>query len=792
MNNSEQKTQVDTPTQVEPPAKGIIALLEKLIFNNRRWVLVVFTIMTLFMGWSATNLKVDAGFLKLLPLKHEYMQTFVFYKEFGGANRVLIALTVEQGDIFTPEFFDTLKAVTDEVFFIPGVDRSRVSSLFTPDVRFTEVVEDGIAGGNVIPADFSNTPEGLAQVRQNLLKSRYLGRLVANDFSGAIISAQLLEIDPLTGEKLDYVTVATQLEEKIRGKYQSDEISVHIIGFAKVIGDITDGAGKVILFFVFAFFITALLVYFYSQSLRITLIPLACSIVAVIWQLGMLPLMGFGIDPMSILVPFLVFAIGVSHGVQMISSMGAEMVDGSSCEQASRRSFRRLLIPGGIALASDTIGFLTILLIQIQIIQEMAITASVGVAAIIFTNLILLPIMLSYLNLGDDYRRKLAQRKARLSRVWVRLALVSKPKGATVVILLALVLLSFGLYKGTDVKIGDLHAGVPELWPDSRYNLDSKLITERFSIGVDIISTIIEAPKEGCIQYDIMSRVDNFEWHMRNTPGVQSVIGLAGVAKLVNAGWNEGSPKWRVLSRNQSNLAEAVAYTPTSTGLLNDDCSVMPVLIFTTDHRAETIEGVIASVKAFRDSNGRDDMRFLLATGNVGVMAASNEAVAAAQFPMLLYVFSAIIILCLVTFRSLSATACIVLPLALVSLLAYALMNMLEIGLKVNTLPVVALGVGIGVDYGIYIYSRFQEELKKGISLATAYKNTLSITGSGVVFTGITLAIGVATWIFSPLKFQADMGILLTFMFLVNMLGAILLLPALAWLIAYLKPKKIS
>ena len=407
-------------------------------------------------------------------------------------------------------------------------------------------------------------------------------------------------------------------------------------------------------------------------------------------------------------------------------------------------------------------------------------TASLGVAAIIFTNLILLPVMLSYLNLGDDYRKKLLRRKARLAGVWTSLATVSRSKGATVVILLALVLLSFGLWKGTNVKIGDLHAGAPELWPDSRYNQDSQIITERFSIGVDVLTTIVEAPREGCIQYDIMSEVDGFEWHMRNTPGVQSVIGLAGVAKLVNAGWNEGSPKWRVLSRNQSNLAEAVAYTPTSTGLLNDDCSVMPVLIFTSDHKAETIEAVTASVKAFRDSSGRDDMRFLLATGNVGVMAASNEAVEAAQIPMLVYVFSAIILLCLLTFRSFIATACIVLPLALVSLLAYALMNILEIGLKVNTLPVVALGVGIGVDYGIYIYSRFQEELKQGVSLTTAYASTLSITGSGVVFTGITLAIGVATWMFSPLKFQADMGILLTFMFLVNMLGAILLLPALA------------
>ena len=258
------------------------------------------------------------------------------------------------------------------------------------------------------------------------------------------------------------------------------------------------------------------------------------------------------------------------------------------------------------------------------------------------------------------------------------------------------------------------------------------------------------------------------------------MIALPGIAKIINSGWNEGSLKWRVLPRNQSVLVQSVAYVPTSSGLLNEDCSVMPVMMFTTDHKAETIERIVSEVKGYNTEHGSDKVQFKLATGNVGVMAATNEAVSAAQFPMLLYVFAAIIVLCLVTFRSLRATLCIVLPLALVSLLAYALMSFLEIGLKVSTLPVVALGVGIGVDYGIYIFSRFKSVYGEGKSLPEAYRETLTVTGNGVVFTGITLAVGVCTWIFSPLKFQADMGILLTFMFLVNMLGAIFLLPALA------------
>jgi hypothetical protein len=333
------------------------------------------------------------------------------------------------------------------------------------------------------------------------------------------------------------------------------------------------------------------------------------------------------------------------------------------------------------------------------------------------------------------------------------------------------------------VKIGDLHAGVPELHADSRYNIDTDVITKHFSIGVDMLSVIVETVPQACTQYELVDVIDRFEWQMRNVPGVQSVVGLPTVAKLITSGWNEGSLKWRVLPRDPSMLAQAVTYIDTSTGLLNGDCSVMPVLIFTADHKARTIDRIVAEVKRFRTEHEREDLKFRLATGNVGVMAATNESVAAAQFPILIGVFAAAILLCLVSFKSVRATACIILPLGLVSLLAYALMAVLEIGLKVSTLPVAALGVGIGVDYGIYIFGRMGGLLKAGRTLEDAYRETLTVTGNGVVFTGLTLALGVVTWIFSPLKFQADMGLLLTFLFLFNMLGAILLLPAIAhWL----------
>ena len=761
--------------------------LEHVVFGHRPLVIGVFLLATVFLGWAASGVHIDAGFTKQLPLKHPYMATFLKHQqEFGGANRVLVALVARDGNMFTPEFFEALKGATDEVFFLPGVDRGRVQSLFTPNVRYTEVVEDGIAAGNVIPDDFAPTAEGLAAVRQNILKAGIVGRLVANDFSGTIVSAELMEFDPTTGTRLDFIAVANEIETRVRQKFDADfvagsPVDVHVIGFAKVIGDIAAGARRVVLFFLVTLVITGILVYLYSQSLWLTALLLICGVVSVVWQLGVVTLLGFGIDPMSILVPFLIFAIAVSHGVQMVSSTGSEILDGANSLTAARTTFRRLLVPGGIGLAAEAVGFFSILFIQIRVIQEIAIAAGIGVAAIILINLVLLPVLLSNFRFSEPYREKLRRRAQHTGRVWRRLAGVTERRAARMIVTAGVLMALAGAWKGRQVQVGDLHQGVPQLRAESRYNTDTAVITSKFSIGVDIVNVIAETKPEGCVDHAVMTTIDDFSWRMANLPGVQSTIDLSAIAKTLNAGWNEGSPKWRVLSRNQSVLQQSVTYVPTSSGLLNSDCSVMPVMVFTRDHKAATIQQLVAEVKKFESEHGNSAVTFKLATGNVGVMAATNEAVDAAQWPMMGCVFGAVIVLCLLSFRSWRATLCILLPLGLVSILSFALMAMLDIGLKVDTLPVAALGVGVGVDYGIYLYARFRSFFEKGLSLREAYTRTLEVTGYGVLFTGITLAIGVATWLFSPLKFQADMGLLLAFLFLMNMIGALILLPGLAY-----------
>jgi predicted RND superfamily exporter protein len=278
-----------------------------------------------------------------------------------------------------------------------------------------------------------------------------------------------------------------------------------------------------------------------------------------------------------------------------------------------------------------------------------------------------------------------------------------------------------------------------------------------------------------------MDTIDRFEFRMRNTDGVQSVLALPGVARTINSGWNEGNLKWRALSRDPLVLAQSVTPVDTATGLLNTDCSAMQVMIFTRDHKADTIANIVREVKNYNRAYGSDTLKFLLASGNVGVMAATNEAVDAAETTMLVFIFGSIILLCMISFRSWRGTLCIILPLALVSVLCKALMAVLGIGLKVSTLPVIALGVGIGVDYGIYIFERMKHQMEEhGQNLQDAFYSSLLQRGAAAVFTAVTMAIGVGTWSFSALKFQSDMGILLAFMFLMNVLGAVLLLPAVA------------
>jgi predicted RND superfamily exporter protein len=768
--------------------EGWVGRVSYWIFHRRRMLLIVFILITILLGAMASQLRVQAGFTKMIPLNHEYMKTFLEYQaDFGGANRVLVAVKNRDGTIFEKEFMDTLRQVTEDVFFIKGVERSSVTSLFTPNVRYNEVVEDGFRGGNIVGADFDGSPAQLAKVRENLLKSDWVGRIVANDQTAAMVVATLQENDPETGERLNLQDVAKQLEA-IRGKYETEDTGVHIIGFAKAMGDIAKGAAGVLMFFGIAFVITAILLYWYSGSLVLTVMALICAIVPVVWLLGLLPVFGLGLDPMSILVPFLIFSIAVSHAVQMTNAWKLETLHGADGVTASRASFQKLFIPGAMALLANALGFMVIAFVEIEIVRELAITATIGVTVMIITNKMLLPILLSYYKFTPEQASKLAGKETAGDWLWERISPLATRKYAWAAVLAGALLLGFGIWKARDLHVGDLGKGVPELKADSRYNQDVDMITSHFAIGVDLLQVIAEAKAESeedspCVNRDVMDRMEDFDFQVRQVDGVATARSLAGFVKSVTQSYAETFAKWRMLPEERAQIAQGVGFaTRLGNELMNSRCTAMPVSIFTADHQATTIEHIVEKIKAFKAAGGdTDQIRFRLASGNVGVMAATNEVVEASEKWVNLALFASVTLLCLLTFRSWRVTLCIIIPLAIVTVLCNAVMAMLDIGVKVNTLPVVALGVGVGVDYGIYLFERMKHESQDmGLRLKDAFEEALKQRGTASVFTAVTMTISVATWMFSALKFQGDMGILLAFMFLVNMLGAVLLLPALA------------
>jgi predicted RND superfamily exporter protein len=250
------------------------------------------------------------------------------------------------------------------------------------------------------------------------------------------------------------------------------------------------------------------------------------------------------------------------------------------------------------------------------------------------------------------------------------------------------------------------------------------------------------------------------------------------LSKLSMVGYNEGNLKWFELFPNASALGGVQSRAPRE--LFNQGCSFLSLYVYLKDHKAETLDRVVGEVETFISANQDKEVRFMMAAGSAGIDAATNIVVKKAMREMLLWVYSAVLLLCWFTFRSWRAVLCAVLPLVLTSILCEALMVGFGMGVKVATLPVIALGVGIGVDYALYVLSVMLAQLRAGESLSNAYLHALQFTGRVVMLTGITLALAVGTWAFSPIKFQADMGILLAFMFVWNMVGALVLLPALA------------
>ncbi len=780
---SRTKTPIVTDISTFDASSG--SWLERLFFNHRGMVVLVCTLLTMVLGWQASKLQLSASFEKTIPTSHPYVVNFLQHQSElqGLGNAVRVAVGNPDGDIYDPRYLETLRQVSDELFLLPGVSRSGVKSLWTPNTRWTGVTEEGLEGGPVIPDGYDGSPQSLQQLASNVARSGEVGQIVALDSRSSVIYVPLLSKNA-DGVALDYGQFSSELE-KLRAKYEAKGVSIHITGFAKLLGDLIDGVRYVLLFFGLAVLIATAMVFWYTRCARSTGLVVLASLTAVVWQLGLLPTLGYALDPYSILVPFLVFAIGMSHGAQKMNGIMQDIGRGTHKLIAARLTFRRLFLAGLTALLADAVGFAVLLVIDIQVIRELAIAASVGVGVLIFTNLILLPILLSYTGVSSkaatrSLKAEEADAKGQAKHpMWAFLDRFTQPAWASVAVAVGGLLLAGGWAMSAKLSIGDLDPGAPELRSDSRYNRDVAFLNSAYGASSDLLAVMVKTPEGSCTKVETVQKVDELEWQLKQIEGVEATNTLALLNRRVLSGLNEGNPKWYEMLPSQDMINTVTANAPR--GLYNDACSLLTLYVYLSDHKAETLARVTGHVEDFAAKHDSEDAKFLLAAGSAGIEAATNVVVKDAWHKMLWLVYGAVVVLSYVTFRSWRAVVVAVLPLLVTSFLAEALMVGLGMGVKVATLPVIALGVGIGVDYALYILSVMLARMREGASLSEAYYRSLLFTGKVVMLTGVTLALGVITWVFSPIKFQADMGLLLAFMFIWNMVGALVLLPALAY-----------
>lgn len=772
----------------------LVKKLENLFFGHRAVTLGVIAIFTAVMAVFALQLKMDAGFEKQIPIGNEYISTFQKYRsELFGANRITVVVKARTGTIWSQPALERLYKVTQAVSYLPNVDRGGVQSLWTPNTFVNEITEDGFRADPVI--DGTITPEGLTaktidSIRQAAVSGGYIGVLVSKDQTSAMITAELNERD-VNGAALDYVAFNRLLEDKLRKPFEDSSYEIQIIGFAKQIGDIADGASGVLVFCALALLLTAGAVYWYCRSVRFTILPIVCSLTSLVWQFGTLRLLGFGLDPLAVLVPFLVFAIGVSHGIQQINYIVRELSHGHSSFEAARHSFNGLLIPGTLALITAFVSFITLLLIPIPMVRELAITASLGVGYKILTNLVMLPVVASCMQFTKAYADKALEAREKRAR-WLKvLARVAEPRNAVLTLAATAIVFGVAVWQSRDRVVGTLQPGAPELREDARYNQDAVAISKGYDVGLDWLTVVFEAPQSsGCTDPRIGLFEDDFVSTMKREPGVVSVSSYPQMLRTYSEGYNEGNPKMSVIPIDSTNYAALSAEINRVRGYMTKDCKMTAVHLFLSDHKAVTIKHLLSAVKSYAAANNLKGLNIRLAAGNAGVLAATNDEVEHSELPMMLYVYAAIVVLVLLAYRDLRAVIACCLPLTVATFIGYWFMKELQIGLTVATLPVMVLAVGIGVDYAFYIYNRLQLHLMHDVPIVKAVEQSILEVGVATIFTALTLAIGVATWSFSALKFQADMGKLLAFMFVVNLIMAMTALPALAVILDRLFPRK--
>ncbi|HUP91899.1 MAG TPA: hypothetical protein VM074_06585 [Solimonas sp.] len=591
------------------PGERLLAWLEPLVYRWRGAVLLVLAAVSLVLALGAIALRFDPGLGRWLPEQHPYLQVLEQYREdFGGANTLLVAVLQRDTshDIYNEAFLARLKRVTDAVRNLPGVERARVSSLVTPDVRYLQVSEGNAVGGSVVPAQFRPTPQFFEQVRANVARSGVIGRYTTRDQRGAMVYAQVAEQDLDSGRRLDYRELSRQLEARLR-PFDDQRFAIHVVGHAQLAADLLRARGAALLWLAGSLAAILGLLALWLAHWKLALLPVASATAAVLWQLGLLGLSGGRLDPAGYMAPLCAFAAALALALQQAGVWADELAAGKNSYDASLAAFRRCAVPTGVGLLAAVAGAVTLAWVPLAAVGEMARDAAFGFLAALAANLLLLPLWLSFTTLGDTQRlvQRRAARAALLEPLLRHLDAAARPGVAASLVLLGAALAGWACWRAELLAFGQPATGAPELRSEARYNRDAAALAAAFAAGPQMLRVIAEADPESCVDHDVMEQIDRLDWHLRNVPGVREVVSLPDQARKAAAAFADGNPRFSTLPRNRYNLVQTITPIPASSGLLNANCSAMALLVFTADRGAATLGAVTRQVEQFDEANAR-------------------------------------------------------------------------------------------------------------------------------------------------------------------------------------------
>lgn len=754
--------------------------------RRRVWVVAVIALITALMAVLAVRIEIKTVFDDLLPANHPYIKVHEQFKQnFGGSNLVSIMLEVEDGDIFKPVVLGKVQKVTQDLQYIEGVNQFQIISLAAKKAKEVRASTEGIDIKPLMWPSVPQSAEDVANLKEAVLHNPLIyGAYVSRDLKAALITVDFYD------KEVRYDRIFDQIGEIARA-VEGDGVAVRVVGEPMLYGWVNHYLPETGRIFLITIAALIALLFVTARTWRGTLLPLLAGVVSAVWALGVARLAGLHLDPLVIVVAFLISARAISHSVQLVIHYDDELAKGApDSTAAAKAAMSALFKPGMLGVIADAGCMIVVILTPIALLQKVAIIGTVWVSTIAVSACVLTPVLLSWIRKPNSYAHPVNVQPV-LRWLLQRCIGVATTRARYVVIALTAVLfVASGLY-AFNLKVGDANPGSPILWGDSRYNLDAAAINQRFG-GADRMFVVVSGERTDALKEPkALATMAAFQAFMENQPEVGGTVSMADLVPVMKRILREGNPRYEEFGENSGENGEILYLFTSGTDPGDIDRFVEPqykdasVTIFFRDHQGETIRTAISRVEEFAQKHPDSPVRFQLAGGLIGVLAAANEIILAKQIESIALALLVLVICCAVAYRSLSAGMFFMVPVLLSNTLTFAFMAWMGIGMNVNTLPIAALGIGLGVDYAFYVVDEIREELHKGHTLFASIESSLLSAGRGVLITAATLITSVVIWYFSSIRFQAEMGMLMALWLFISALSSLLLMPA---LVVVLKP----